>query len=97
MPNSGIFIICLLRWANPNHKGQGIGDEPISIERFKKADLNVLKGDTPVIGVVRDKPGVLTDAVRWHPNVRTIVVTVENREEVLRELLEKKDEARTQI
>ena len=63
----------------------GIGEN--TAEGFQKAVLSVLDVDTPVMGVVRDKPGVLTDAVRNHPNVQTVVVTVENRENVLKELL----------
>ena len=55
----------------------------------------VLDGDIPVIGVVRDKPGVLTDAVREHPNVRTIVVTVENREKILDDLFDVNEWDRT--
>ena len=63
----------------------GIGEN--TADAFQKAVLSVLDGETPVMGVVRDKPGVLTDAVREHPNVQTVVVTVENRENVLKELL----------
>ncbi len=51
--------------------------------RFQAAVLRLLDGDTPVIGVVRDKPGVLPDLVRAHPRVRIITVTVENRNEIM--------------
>ena len=55
---------------------------------FHRAVLNTLNGDVPVLGVVRALPGVLTDAVRAHEMVRTVTVTVENREAVLAELLD---------
>ena len=64
---------------------------------FQKAVLSVLEGDVLVIGVVRDKPGVLRDAVREHPNVQTVVVTVENRENVLKELLGMNERDRTPV
>ena len=70
----------------------GIGENTADV--FQKAVLSVLDGDTPVLGVVRDKPGVLTDAVREHPNVQTIVVTVENREDVLKALLDMNESVR---
>ena len=71
----------------------GIGENTADV--FQKAVLSVLDGDIPVIGVVRDKPGVLTDAVREHPNVRTIVVTVENREKILDDLFDVNEWDRT--
>lgn len=54
---------------------------------FHQAVLACLDGGTPVLGVVRDRPGVLTDKVRAHPNVRLVRVSTENREDVLRALL----------
>ena len=55
---------------------------------FQQAVLSVLDGDTPVIGVVRSKPGALTDIVRAHPKVEIAVVTVENRDEIAKRLYE---------
>ena len=54
---------------------------------FHRAVLETLRGDVPVLGVVRALPGVLTDAVRACGNVRTVTVTEENREDILQELL----------
>ena len=73
----------------------GIGENEAMA--FQKAVLSVLDSDVPVLGVVRDKPGVLTDAVRNHPNVQTVVVTVENRENVLKELLGMNERDRTPV
>lgn len=56
---------------------------------FRYRVLEVLAGKTPVIGVVRDRPGVLADAVRRQPGVRIITVTAQNRDAVLAELLER--------
>ena len=55
---------------------------------FKKSILNILDGDTQVIGVVRDKDGILTNAVKTHPNVKVIDVTIKSRNEILKQLLE---------
>ncbi len=55
--------------------------------QFHAAVLERLDGDTPVLGVVRSKPGTLTDAVRAHPNVEVVTVTEENRNEIFRELM----------
>lgn len=62
----------------------GIGEN--NAPRFRQAVLDCLNGDVPVLGVVKAKPGVLTDAVRAHPKTRIITVTVENRGAVLDEL-----------
>lgn len=66
-----------------------IGQGENEAKQFHAAVLGLLDGDTTVIGVVRNKPGVLPDLVRAHPNVETIVVTVENREDIAAELLRK--------
>ncbi len=55
---------------------------------FKKCVMNTLDGNTQVIGVVRDKDGVLTNAVKIHPNVTVIDVTIKNRNELLENFLE---------
>ena len=64
-----------------------IGQGENKAERFHQAVLSLLDGETPIVGVVRDKPGVLPDLVRAHPNVQVVVVTVENREQVLEQML----------
>ena len=64
---------------------------------FQKAVLSVLDGDATIIGVVRDKPGVLTDAVRNHLNVHTVVITVETRENVLIDLLDMNERDRNPV
>lgn len=46
---------------------------------FHEEVLKLLNGNIPIIGVVRNKPGTLTDAVKNHPNVELIEVTRENR------------------
>lgn len=55
---------------------------------FKKCVLGILDRDTQVIGVVRDKDGILTNAIKIHPNVTVIDVTVKNRNELLENFLE---------
>lgn len=64
-----------------------VGVQEESAFQFHAAVLERLDGDTPVLGVVRSKPGILTDAVRAHPNVEVVTVTEENRDEILRELM----------
>ena len=64
-----------------------IGQGENEARQFHQAVLSLLDGDTPVMGVVRDKPGVLPDLVRAHPNVQVVVVTVENRDRILEQLL----------
>jgi len=54
---------------------------------FASEILDVLASSAPILGVVRAKPGMLTDAVRTHPGTTLITVTAENRESVLAELL----------
>ena len=44
-----------------------IGVQENGARQFRKAVLWRLDGDIPVLGVVRSKEGVLTDAVRAHP------------------------------
>lgn len=67
-----------------------IGFTEDSAVLFQQAVLEKLEGDTPILGVVRALPGVLTDAVRAHPKSRIVTVTRENREEVLEQLLARK-------
>ena len=56
--------------------------------RFSERILELLDGKTPILGVVQkmaDTP--LTNAIRKHPNVRLVEVSVENREERAQEVL----------
>ena len=65
-----------------------VGVQEDGAQKFSQAVLNCLDGDIPILGVVRDKPGMLTNAVRGHEKTELIVVTVENRQKVLERLLE---------
>lgn len=65
-----------------------IGVQEAEAIRFQQAVLHSLDGNTPVLGVVRSKKGILTDAVRSHPKTKLVTVTVENRDELLKDLLE---------
>ena len=56
--------------------------------QFSARILQLLDGETPILGVVQkaaDTP--LTNAIRNHPNVRVVEISVENREEKAREVL----------
>ena len=55
---------------------------------FVERVLDILDGDTPVLGVVQPKTGTLTGAVRNHPKVHLVLVTKENREMILQRMLE---------
>ena len=63
----------------------GLGEN--DADDFIDAVLDILDGDTPVLGVVQPKTGILTDAVRDHPKVQLLLVTKESRETVLKGLL----------
>lgn len=54
--------------------------------RFHQAVLACLGKKLPVMGVVQRRHGVLPDLIRAHPGVTVIEVTVQNRENVLRQL-----------
>lgn len=57
---------------------------------FQQAILEKLDGDIPVFGVVQKWDGEFLETVRSHKRVELITVDVENRETVLKELLERK-------
>ena len=59
-----------------------IGPGENEAAEFRKAVLRLLDGDTPVLGVVQEKPGVLPDLIRAHERVRIITVTEENRDDI---------------
>lgn len=52
-------------------------------ELFKCRVLELLDGETQVLGVLKAKSTPFLDAVQSHPKVRVLGVTEENREEVL--------------
>jgi len=55
---------------------------------FQHAVLELLSGDTPILGVVKKHESPFLDKVRNHPNVRIITVTPDNREDILYSLTE---------
>ena len=63
----------------------GVSEERAKL--FQQAVLRCLDGDVPVLGVVKDKPGTLTDAVRRHPKTALLTVTPDDREEVMGRLI----------
>ena len=58
-------------------------DSPV----FQAAVLSALDGDLPILGVIKPRSTPFLDAVRSHPKVKVLEVTVETREDVLQELL----------
>jgi len=55
---------------------------------FRHAVLSSLNGSVPILGVVRNMQTPFLDSVRSHPNVKVIIVTKENREELFEQVLE---------
>jgi nucleoside-triphosphatase len=51
-------------------------------EKFKAAVFEKLAGTTPIIGVVKMVGSPFLDAVRAHPDVELITVTLENRDDI---------------
>jgi nucleoside-triphosphatase len=49
---------------------------------FHRAVLERLCGSTPVLGVVRERNGVLGEQVKGHPRVKLLTVTEDNRDEI---------------
>lgn len=58
-------------------------------ETFKKKVLELLNGDTPILGVVRNMKTPFLDSVRENKNTEVITVTKENREEIFKLVLTK--------
>ena len=50
--------------------------------RFRNTIASLPDGEVPIIGVVQDKPGVLPDLLRNHPEVKLVTVTAQNRDEI---------------
>lgn len=65
-----------------------VGRMESQAQHFSERILELLDGPVPILGVVQkiaDTP--LTNAIRKHPNVQIVEVSVENREEKAREVL----------
>ena len=68
-----------------------IGFMEIRAERFCDAVLRALEGDIPVLATVKDTElgSEFLDKVRKHPKAEVYMLTPDNREEVLAEVLPK--------
>ena len=55
---------------------------------FQEAVLTCLDGKEPVLGVIKPRQISFLDKIRAHPEVQTIEVTVENRNQIFELLLE---------
>lgn len=64
-----------------------LGTRESGAPAFRQAVLDTLNGRIPVLGVVQARECAFLEEVRRHPNVKLVPVTLENREEVLRYLL----------
>ena len=65
-----------------------VGRMESAAARFSARILELLNGDTPILGVVQKIADTkLTNAIRTHPNVHVLTVTKENREELAGEVL----------
>ena len=65
-----------------------VGRMESAAARFSARILELLNGDTPILGVVQKiADSKLTNAIRQHPNVRVLTVTKENREKLAEEVL----------
>ena len=87
-----VFETLGVQYLSCNHAGLIVMDELGFMEsdakNFCRAVLNLFDGDTPILAVCKDKPGIpLLDAVRSHPNTKLYTVTEQNREELFEELL----------
>ena len=89
--NTQAFDGFALRLANPP-KGSivlldEIGFMESSSEAFCQAIMNLLDGDIPVIAAVKHNSTPFLDAVKAHPNARCFVITEENRDKLLGEVM----------
>ena len=55
---------------------------------FQEAVRECIRGEVPVLGVVRSKPHPFLDWVRSYPTVKVVEITPENRDSILPELAE---------
>ena len=76
----------LLSDARRHPEGLILMDECSRFERdallFQHEILSCLDGDIPVLGVVRQNAQGWVDAIRNHPNVKLLTVTLENRNSI---------------
>ena len=66
-----------------------LGPMEARAERFQEAVFQILNGDVPVLGVLQRADSEFLDRVRRHEKVEVIQVTLENRDRLLRELLQR--------
>ena len=59
-----------------------IGKREKNCLSFRKAIMETLDGDIPILGVVQIRPDDFLDQIRNHPNVEVLHLTQENRDEV---------------
>ncbi|MDR1203879.1 MAG: nucleoside-triphosphatase [Peptococcaceae bacterium] len=57
--------------------------------RFKDAVLRRLNGDIPAAGVVKQRKSPFLDAIRAHPNVEVVTVTLDNRDDIPEQIRER--------
>lgn len=81
----------LLQEARRHPEGLILMDECSRFERdalaFQREILRCLDGSIPVLGVVRLTAEGWVDAIRRHPNVKLITVTLENRSSIPDEII----------
>lgn len=81
----------LLQEAQQHPEGLILMDECSRFERdaldFQREIFKCLDGDIPVLGVVRQNASGWVDAIRSHPNVKLLTVTVDNRDRIPDEIL----------
>lgn len=67
-----------------------LGPRELEAKRFTARIMRVLDGDIPVIGVLQKADSPFLAQIEDHPKVQIIQITSENRELVLRQLLQSK-------
>ena len=65
-----------------------IGKMELLSSRFKEAVLKAIESNKCVLGTVMLNPNPFTDAIKRHSSVRLFTVTVENRNQVSRSLIQ---------
>ncbi|KUK80898.1 MAG: AAA ATPase, partial [Petrotoga mobilis] len=64
-----------------------LGRFELTAFKFQKKVEEVLNSDKPVLGVIKDESNTFLDRIRNRKDVRIFRVTLENREEVYKEVL----------
>ncbi|WP_103065759.1 nucleoside-triphosphatase [Petrotoga sp. HWH.PT.55.6.1] len=64
-----------------------LGRFELTAFKFQKKVIEVLNSDKPVLGVIKDESNVFLDDIRNRKDVQIFRVTLENREEVYKEVL----------